>query len=197
MKKGFYIAGYVTFLLFLLFVFSYKSNFIETFDQLMKNLMIGNDFIIFFHYFGELNFVEVLSFIVILILFLKKQYNKIFLVVSNVGVGFFINQVVKKFIKRPRPEIPDQLSTYSFPSAHAMLGLLYIFTLCYLMTENMQNRKLSYGIWVIGIFLVVFIGLSRVAESRHFASDVLAGWFLGFTWFTISVFILNKINKLN
>ena len=35
--------------------------------------------------------------------------------------------------------------------------------------------------------LACFIGLSRIAESRHFATDVLAGWSLGYTWLIICV----------
>lgn len=195
MKKFFYIIGIVSFVLFVLIAVNYKNNIISIFDQRMSDLVFGNNFIIFFHYFGETKLVIAISAILIIILFVKKHYSKIFLVVSSVGIGALINQVIKKIVKRERPEIVDQLSSFSFPSAHSMLGLLYIFVLCYLITENIDNRITKLIIWLVGVILVVLIGLSRVAESRHFASDVLAGWLLSFAWFTFCVYIYRKIKK--
>lgn len=192
MKKSFFISGIVSTILFLVVAFSYKTQQITNFDQWMEKIFYGNEVITFFHYFGETKWIFVVCVVTIILLLIKKQYSRINFIISSVGGGFFINQIVKKIAKRPRPEIPDQLSTFSFPSGHAMLGLLYIFTLCFLLTEQMKNRKMAYFVWAIGIILTFFIGLSRVAESRHFASDVLAGWFLGFTWFLFCVYVYKK-----
>lgn len=193
MKKSFYIAGIINFILFIFLLLSYKKNFIFHFDQWMKDAFYGNDFIAFFHYFGEIKWIIAVCVVTIILLFINKHDSKIVLIVSTVWGGYFINQIVKKLIKRPRPEIPDQFSTFSFPSGHAMLGLLYIFTLCYLITVNMTSRKMSYFVWALGTIFTFFIGLSRIAESRHFASDVLAGWFLGFYWFTVCVYLFKKV----
>lgn len=66
-----------------------------------------------------------------------------------------------------------------------MVGLLYLFTIAYLATEHQTNRKITVTIWLGAIFMSIMIGLSRIAESRHYASDVFAGWMVGYTWFVL------------
>lgn len=196
MKKRFYLSGIICFLFFLFLLFNYKSTIIIKFDEWAKSLIYGNDVIAFFHYLGEPKIIIfVVCLLCIVLLFMKRQYGTILFVIMNVGIGYFINQEAKKIIMRPRPEIVNQLSTYSFPSGHAMLGLLYIFTLCYVMTEKIKNRKKVILVWIIGIAVTILIGLSRIAESRHFASDVLAGWFLGFAWFTLCVYVYERLKR--
>lgn len=193
MKKSIVIGAITCFIIFLALLLSYKTNSINLFDTKMHNLFYGNKFIIFFHYFGETKVVAAITFVVILILILKQRaYKKVLLILSTVGGGTLLNQVIKNLVKRPRPEIPDQLSTYSFPSAHAMMSALLFLTLALLLTEKLLNRATKTLIWTIAIAFIVLIGLSRVAESRHFASDVLAGFCLAFTWFTICLNMYKK-----
>ena len=67
-----------------------------------------------------------------------------------------------------------------------MSGLLYLFTVAYVLSEgNTKARKIQ--LWIGAVVLTALIGMSRVAGARHFASDVLAGWSIGFTWFVICV----------
>lgn len=193
MKKVLNTLGIVSFLIFLLLLLSYKSQTIEKFDEWMKELFFGNDFIIFFHYFGELKIVSIICLILIILFSVKGKYREIFLITMSTGIGFLINQIIKNLVKRARPDIPNQLSTFSFPSAHAMVSLLYILPICYLMINKIQSQKMKYFIWIVGIALFILVGLSRVAESRHFASDVLAGWSLGFTWFLICLYFYKKL----
>lgn len=97
-----------------------------------------------------------------------------------------VKSSIKKWIQRVRPEIEDQLTSYSFPSGHAMTGILYLFATAYILAENnSKSRKIL--LWVGATILMVLIGLSRIAGARHFATDVLAGWSIGYTWFIICV----------
>ncbi|MER2115528.1 MAG: phosphatase PAP2 family protein, partial [Solibacillus isronensis] len=103
------------------------------------------------------------------------------------GVGNGLNQLLKRIFARPRPEIEDQLSSFSFPAGHAQISVLFFLTLAYLISKWLKNKKwkfITYGLMLVLIFL---IGLSRIAEGRHYASDVLAGWSIGYTWFIVSV----------
>jgi len=122
------------------------------------------------------------------------------LVLLTVGAGNGINQLVKSLIERPRPDMLEQLSSFSFPSGHAMMGLLYVFTIAYIISELFMSQKTSITVWSIAVILVILMGLSRIASSHHYATDVLAGWSLGFTWFIICIYWYEsrkrKINKL-
>lgn len=67
------------------------------------------------------------------------------------------------------------MASYSFPSGHAMMGLLYLFTIAYLLSELTKNHKSKLWYWIGGLVLAILTGLSRVAEKNHFATDVMAG----------------------
>ena len=49
---------------------------------------------------------------------------------------------------------------------------------------------------LVAIILFVLIGLSRIAEGRHYATDVLGGWSLGIAYFTLCVIWYEYREKL-
>ena len=184
MKRLFYPLGLVTLLSFFVLLVYYPSDQMKKFDQQVAELFGGNSFIEAFHVLADTEFVIFVVIIVILLLWLKfHHYRGMLFVLLTAAAGNALNQLLKKWIQRDRPVVIDQLSTYSFPSGHAMVGLLYLFTLAYLITENQKNKSLKLLIWGAAIVLSVLVGLSRIAGERHYASDVLAGWFAGYTWF--------------
>ncbi|MGE7622271.1 phosphatase PAP2 family protein [Viridibacillus sp. NPDC096237] len=188
MKKLFYPLAIVTAVVYIVLFFNIKSNWIINLDQQVSDLLKGNEFLGFFHYFGEPAFVVVIAIILLLVLWIKDHnYRGMLFVLVTIAAGNVLNQLLKMWVQRPRPDIPDQLKSFSFPSGHSMTGILYLFTLAYLATEYQYSKKVKIFTWVGAVVMTVLIGMSRVAESRHFASDVLAGWSMGYTWFIIAV----------
>lgn len=186
MKKWFYPLGLVTLLGFAMLFLNIAKDEVVVIDQKMGRLLEGNQFISAFHYFGNTGVILSISLLIILLLWIRSHnYRGMLFVLFTVGVGNAINQLLKRWIERERPDIPYQLETYSFPSGHAMVGLLYLFTIAYLATEHQTNRKITVTIWLGAILMSIMIGLSRIAESRHYASDVFAGWMAGYTWFVL------------
>ncbi|MER3470732.1 MAG: hypothetical protein C4330_05215 [Chitinophagaceae bacterium] len=45
------------------------------------------------------------------------------------------------------------------------------------------------------LFFSISIGISRIVLRYHYASDVLAGFALGYAWVLFSLWLLNKILK--
>lgn len=176
-------------LFFLFFVLhaSYQSKTIENFDAKMADILLGNRLIEVFHYIGEPIFVVCVAIVLMVYLaWQMKNYRGLVFILLTFAAGNVLNQLLKKWVQRPRPEIEDQLTSFSFPSGHAMTGILYLFATAYILAEN--NRKVrKVQLWNVAIVLTILIGMSRVAGARHFASDVLAGWSVGFTWFIICV----------
>lgn len=75
-----------------------------------------------------------------------------------------------------------------------MTGILYLFATAYILAENnSKSRKIL--LWVGATILMVLIGLARIAGARHFATDVLAGWSMGYTWFIICVIWYERRKK--
>ena len=95
-----------------------------------------------------------------------------------------LNQVVKIVVHRPRPA-PDlvhvfaQLSSYSFPSGHVMFYTAFFGFLFFLAFTLLRPSAWRSCLLILTGGLVVLIGLSRIYLGDHWASDVLAGYFLG------------------
>ncbi len=187
-KKWSYPLAILTLIIFFAFRLTYESDVILNFDKKVAEILFGNRYIEFFHYIGEPKFVVWVAIILIIYLaWIAKNYRGMLFVVLTFAVGNVLNQMLKKWVQRSRPEIEDQLTSFSFPSGHAMTGILYLFTVAYLLSEN-NTKARQIQLWIGAIVLTILIGLSRVAGARHFASDVLAGWCIGYTWFIICVF---------
>lgn len=157
--------------------------------------MYSNKFITLFHHLGETKFIFTVSIILCIIIWIrKKDYRLIGFVILSVGGGYGLYQLLKRVIERPRPDIVDQFSTFSFPSGHAVHGLLYLFTIAYVLNRFFTSNRASLIIWITAIFLTILIGVSRITEARHFASDVIAGWSLGYSWFMLCLLLYKRSN---
>ena len=186
MRKWFYPLSLVTLLGSAILFLYFDSKEVSKFDYKMSHLFGDNQLIVFFHYLGDTKFIIFITLILIVYLwFRSKNYRGMLFVVLSIGFGNVLNQILKKSIERERPDVPQQLESFSFPSGHAMLGLLYLFTLAYFLTEHQSRKQRRVLIWLVTILITVMVGLSRIAEHRHYASDVLAGWMIGYSWFVI------------
>ena len=91
------------------------------------------------------------------------------------AITWVLSTVLKFFIQRPRPEGEQglfylKIDQHSFPSGHAVRT----GGLCVVLAGLLP-------LWGTLVLLLwgVSVGLSRVALGLHYASDVLAGWFIG------------------
>lgn len=188
MKKTAYALGGIGLLAFIAIWLNLQSDAILQLDTTAAHWFKGNQLLAVFHYIGEPAFVVIVVALLMVFLWLRKNYRAMFFVlIANAG-GMVLNQAFKYAIQRPRPERLEQLSSFSFPSGHSMGGIIYLFTLAYIFTHYTTSQKRAYIVWLGAAILTILIGLSRIAESRHFGSDVLGGFSLGFAWFMLSVF---------
>lgn len=195
-RKWTFPLGIVTLIAFFMLRLTYQGETIFNFDTKVADILFGNPFIEAFHYIGEPSFVITVALILMVYLAWRiKNYRGMLFVLLTFAGGNVLNQLLKKWIQRPRPEIEDQLTSFSFPSGHAMSGILYLFTVAYLLSEN-NSKARQIQLWVGAIVLTILIGLSRIAGARHFASDVLAGWCVGYTWFIICVLWYERRKRL-
>lgn len=182
-----YILGILTFVVFLIFAFNLKSVWVYDFDEWGSRLLKGNEFLIPFHYIGEPIFVVIVAVLLLIWLWIKAQnFRGMIFVLMTIAGGNLVNLFVKNLFKRDRPYLVDQLTSFSFPSGHAMTGLLYLLTVAYITTEY-QTKKTKVIAMSIATVIALCIGLSRVAESRHYLSDVVSGWALGYTVFVLAL----------
>ncbi|MBE0701038.1 MAG: phosphatase PAP2 family protein [Acholeplasmataceae bacterium] len=114
---------------------------------------------------------------------INKKYAHKF-VMAYLGSAI-INVGLKAIFQRPRPfnhegvyepDIPGvRTSGTSFPSGHAHAAGVIAHSLYDVYKQT--NRKIYY---YLGLFVVIFVPLSRVYLGQHFLSDVIVGAVLGF-----------------
>ena len=107
----------------------------------------------------------------------------VFVVVTMVG-NTLLNTVVKLFVDRTRPVLPNPVAHangLSFPSGHAQAAVVAYSVLLLVFLPGLRGpwRRL---VILLAVVMVLGIGFSRVALGVHYASDVLAGYVLGAAW---------------
>lgn len=101
---------------------------------------------------------------------------------AAVPAGELLNVALKHLFERPRPVVPEplvHLSTYSFPSGHAVASTLFYGALCAIVWQRVPSRRLRIAATVVAAMMVVLVSFSRVYLGAHYASDVLAGIAVG------------------
>ncbi len=79
---------------------------------------------------------------------------------------------------------------HSFPSGHASIGF-YLFVLFFIFRK--KNPKLAYGSLLFALLFGILVGIIRIVQGGHFASDVM--WAAGFVY--LSSLIFYKIYRLD
>lgn len=155
--------------------------------------------------------LSVVALIVLGLSFQKKRWYRWRVIVAwlvfsmIIGPGIIANSIFKDHFGRPRPRQIEEFGGEqhflplwqpgemgkgkSFPCGHATMG----FYLSVVGFALRKRRALASIVFLGGLFYGATIGLARIAQGGHFASDVL--WAAGFTllagW---SLFYLFKLD---
>jgi len=130
-------------------------------------------------------------------LFVKKKtwYSIRVPIISASSVLLML--VLKQFFHRQRPMMPllTGAKGLSFPSGHALMSIAFYGLIIYLLRKTVTNKTIKFGLTLLFLLLIFFIGLSRIYLRVHYASDVIAGFSLGWVWLVLSLAIINKVER--
>jgi membrane-associated phospholipid phosphatase len=112
---------------------------------------------------------------------------------SSLGLMFLL----KGLFDRERPSIPllFHAKGLSFPSGHALMSVTFYGLIIYIIFKGVKNPTLKWSLITLLIILIMIIGMSRVYLRVHYATDVIAGYCIGFLWLVFTVWMLNKIEQ--
>lgn len=186
LKRIFYPLGMATLLGFFGILFYYQQEPVRQLDERAAALFGGIGWLDALSFIADQWMIFTVSFLLLVFLWaFRKNYRGMLFVFLAVGVGNVLNHLLKEWFERPRPDFPQELMSYSFPSNHAMVGLLYLFTLAYFLNEGIAKRSIRLMVWGAAAAVALLVALSRVAGGEHYLSDVAAGLCLGYTWFVV------------
>ncbi len=131
--------------------------------------------------------------IIMFLLVSGLKWETVVTTVSLIGSSLLVF-VIKTTVDRPRPSadlvhVFAQLPSYSFPSAHVVFFVTFggfLLFLAYTLLKASWWRTLL--MLILGI-MIALIGVSRIYEGQHWASDVLAAYLLGSVWLSLSIFV--------
>ena len=125
---------------------------------------------------------------------------------AAVSIGEILNLLLKESFARPPPSLRNQfltpkleaytgnilpggdmITSYSFPSGHAMESVIMYGMLAYFGALTLQSGRARVAIVLGGVFLVLLIGFSRMFLGAHYFSDVIGGYAAGGVLLSVSI----------
>jgi len=105
--------------------------------------------------------------------------------------GMLLNAIMKDAVARHRPSFTDPLLTltsYSFPSGHALGSTLLYGVLAAVVAWTANSRHLRVLTIAGAVLLIGLVCFSRIYLGVHYLSDVVAGVLAGIVWVMLCLF---------
>src|SRR3989338_8219708 len=140
----------------------------------------------------------VLAFAIVcpIILFLWKKITYLLPFWIALAGSELFTYLLKSWVHRIRP--PDAIfleSSFSFPSGHASMGLVFYGFLAFFLLRLIKKWEHKIAVLFFSSVLILMIGVSRLYFGVHFLSDVLGGYLLGAFWLLIGIAIFQCLDR--
>lgn len=191
----------------IIFVYAVNMVFIKkatSFDETVFNYVATHvspgftQFMIFISFLGKHSFLIPANLtLLVFFIFIKKNRRFSVRVISLALTSLAIMFLLKLSFQRTRPEIPllEKVSGFSFPSGHALMSVAFYGLLIYITWHEIKKTWLRNLLILFLLTLIFLIGYSRIYLRVHYASDVMAGFAVGFGWLLLSLWMIGKIEQ--
>ncbi len=111
----------------------------------------------------------------------KKYWQELaMMAIGWVGSALLFNGL-SMLIGRVRP--PTQIwiivNIPGFPSGHAVSVVVFYGLLAYLLVPKIQSVFWKVVVVALALFIIAFVGFSRIFTGGHYLTDILAGYAVG------------------
>lgn len=142
--------------------------------------------------FAPQSFV-ITAFVLLGMIALGLRWETVAALFAAIGISA-LGFVVKFVVHRPRPSsdlvhVVQQLNDFSFPSGHVLYYTAFFGFLLFLSYTLLKSGWVRATLIVFLAALVGLVGISRVYEGEHWASDVIGAYLLGSLWLTLTVYV--------
>jgi len=123
--------------------------------------------------------------LVAVLLFLRHRSRWAGYLLLTAGGGAALNEDLKYFFARQRPDLAVALrraSGYSFPSGHSMGSVVVFGAFAYLAWRAFTDWRLRSATFAFCFCCVIAIAASRIYLGVHWTTDVFAGISAGTLW---------------
>lgn len=115
------------------------------------------------------------------------------------ALGGLLNLLLKDLYQRVRPDMfPSifELTSYSFPSGHAMGSTICFGMLAYVVGRLLPSRLQRFLLGCIAALLVINISLSRVYFAVHYPTDIIGGCLAGLVWLLLMIDLVQVADRI-
>lgn len=157
-----------------------------------------NPFFLLLTELGDKKGIGIVALIVLgWLLLIKRNFLGAAAITLSVALGNEVNKLLKDLISRQRPDLDHlaHVDSLSFPSGHAMVGLICYFFIAYLVIEELKSATAKKLVILFTALLLLLIGASRIILQVHYPTDVIGGYAFGYIWVMLSIFIYNFFKK--
>lgn len=151
---------------------------------------------------GENIIVVFLCILFTVILLIIKRYYSSALVAALTSASYLYSVYLKGLFKLQRPEYAlttyhSLFNKYGFPSSHVIFYTSFWGFLFYLTFKYEKRAKLFLHClrWV-SVYMMVSVGSSRIFLGMHYLKDVVGGYFFGFLFLLILIYLDKKLDKV-
>ncbi|MFC7673746.1 phosphatase PAP2 family protein [Mycolicibacterium sp. GCM10028919] len=127
--------------------------------------------------------------------FIRKNWRPAVFLLLAVELSGPLTVLAKWVGDRPRPDTAMvAASSTSFPSGHAVGVMASVLAFAVVLAPYVR-ADLRRVLAVAGVLVVVAVGVGRVALNVHHASDVVAGWALGYLWVLVCLPVIRPLER--
>lgn len=158
----------------------------------------ATSFMQFFTFFGSQHFLVPAYLSLIFFYFLVRKQKWMGLRVTAVSVTSLLLMFGLKYLfLRPRPLTPllKAVNGFSFPSGHAFMSFSFFGLLMYIIIKEVKHPVIRTFAFFLITTIILLVGLSRIYLRVHYASDVIAGFCMGFMWLVISLGLISFLEN--
>jgi len=177
----------------------YKSIDMAIFDKIKPSVNPDRNVVmLFFTFLGKHQFLIPANLILIFyFLFVARQTWFSIRILTISLSSLLLMLLLKRLFQRKRPLSPllKAARGLSFPSGHAIMSVTFYGLLAYMLQLSIHDDFIKYLVTLLIIILIGVIGYSRIYLRVHYASDVIAGFLIGFLWLVISLSVINGLEE--
>lgn len=150
-------------------------------------------------YLGSVAVVSVLTALAGLFLAARREWYWMLKLFLSVFGGMLLNVLLKVAFHRHRPTFDDPiqiLTTYSFPSGHALAATLFYGTIAAFLSARFPQWPRRLSIFFAAAFLISLVAFSRIYLGVHYLSDVLGGITAGLAWLAFCLTGIETLRRI-
>jgi membrane-associated phospholipid phosphatase len=130
--------------------------------------------------------LSVVGALISVMLIAKRRFVELSAWILALAGSGLLNVTLKGWFMRDRPGDTPLLSSWSFPSGHAMNSFVAYGMLVYI-AYRVWPRSWLPAVTAAAAVVVLLVGASRVVLGFHYFTDVIGGYAAGLAWLAVSV----------